>query len=227
MAIIGAGYGSECHLLRYLGRHRRMFDQRVGRAIGGEVLGWLDFHFDASAVWPDRERMGLDFVEDAAVQAAWQAWWPQGPGIHHWDAVGRYRVGAETGWLLVEAKANVEELASDCKAKAGPGRARIEQSLAEVRAALGVEPARDWLHGCYQAANRVAAVHFLVTHGEPAMLLHVYFSGDRTPNRTCPTDEAGWTRALARQSETLGIRAGHPIHARVRALHLPVVPGPE
>jgi hypothetical protein len=225
MAIIGAGYGSECHLLRYLGRHRRAFDQRVGRTIGGEVLGWLDFHFDASRVWPDRERCGLDFVEDRAVQAAWQAWWPQGPGIHHWDAVGRYRAGAETGWLLVEAKANVEELASDCKAKPGDGRARIEASLAEVKAALGVDAARDWLRGCYQAANRVAALHFLGANGVPALLLHVYFCGDRTPNRTCPADEAGWADALARQAALLGMGMEHPIQARIRALHLPVVLG--
>jgi hypothetical protein len=226
MASIGAGYGSECHLLRYLGRHRRAFDQCVGKAIGGEVLGWLDFHFDPGRVWPDRERCGLDFVDDEALQAAWRAWWPQGPGIHHWDAVGRYRTGAETGWLLVEAKANVEELASDCRAKPGDGRARIEASLAETKSALGVDAACDWLRGCYQAANRLAALHFLGAHGVPARLLHVYFAGDRTPNRTCPADESGWGDALARQRAALGIRAAHPIQARIGALHLPVVLGP-
>ena len=223
MASIGAGYGSECHLLRYLGRHRGLFDARVGAALGGEVLGWVDFHFDPSQVWPDGERTGLDFVDDVAVQSAWAAWWPQGRGIHHWDAVGRYRAGSETGWLLVEAKANVEELASDCKAKAEGGRGQIEAALAAVKQALGVDPSRDWLRGFYQYANRVAALHFLGAHGVAARLLHVYFSGDRTPNRTCPADAAGWSAPLAQQQAHLGIAAGHPIRARIHALHLPVV----
>lgn len=223
MAILGAGYGSECHLLRYLGRHRRAFDERVSAAIGGTVLEWLDFHFDPSQVWPDGERRGLDFVDDAAVQAAWRAWWPQGRGIHHWDAVGRYAAGNETGWLLVEAKANVEELASDCKAKPEGGRAQIEAALAETKQALGVDASRDWLRGHYQAANRIAALHFLGAHGVAARLLYVYFSGDRTPNRTCPADAAGWVDALQRERAHLGIAAEHPIRARMHALHVPVV----
>jgi hypothetical protein len=223
MAIVGAGYGSECHLLRYLGRHRRVFDKRVGAAIGGALLEWLDFHFDPSQVWPDGERRGLDFVDDAAVQAAWRAWWPQGRGIHNWDAVARYRAGAETGWLLVEAKANVEELASDCKAKPEGGRAQIEAALAETKGALGVDAARDWLRGHYQSANRIAALHFLGAHGVAARLLYVYFSGDRTPNRTCPADAKGWEDALERERMHLGIPAAHPIRTRIHALHLPVV----
>lgn len=223
MAIVGAGYGSECHLLRYLGRHRRVFDERVGAATGGALLEWLDFHFDPSQVWPDGERRGLDFVDDAAVQAAWRAWWPQGRGIHHWDAVGRYRAGGEAGWLLVEAKANVEELASDCKAKREGGRGQIEAALAETKQALGVDAARDWLRGHYQAANRIAALHFLAAHGVAARLLYIYFSGDRTPNRTCPPDAAGWADALERERAHLGIPAAHPIRARIHALHLPVV----
>ncbi len=142
-------------------------------------------------------------------------------GIHNWDAVGRYRVGGEEGWLLVEAKANVEELASDCKARGG--RAQIEAALAETKRALGVDAARDWLRGHYQAAKRVAALHFLGSQGVAARLLYVYFSGDRTTNRTCPSDAAGWAAALERERAQLGIPAEHPIRGRMHALHLPVV----
>ena len=223
MAVIGAGYGSECHLLRYLGRHRRAFDARVGAALGGQVLEWLDFHFDPGQVWPDRERRGLDFVDDAAVQRAWAAWWPQGRGIHHWDAVGRYRTRDEVGWLLVEAKGNLEELVSDCQAKAAGGRAQIEAALAEVKRALGVDASRDWLRGHYQHANRIAALHFLGSHGVAARLLYVYFCADRTPNRTCPADAAGWAAALEREQLHLGIPPESPLRARVHTLHLPVV----
>ena len=224
MAVIGAGYGSECHLLRYLGRHRRAFDARVGAALGGEVVEWLDFHFDPGQVWPDGERRGLDFIEDEALQKAWAEWWPQGRGIHCWDAVARYRKNGETGWLLVEAKGNLEELASDCQAKPAGGRGQIEAALAEVKRALGVDASCDWLRGHYQHANRIATLHFLGWHGVAARLLYVYFSGDRTPNRTCPADAAGWSTALAREQAHLGISADAPIRARIHALHLPVAP---
>jgi hypothetical protein len=42
---MGMGYGSECHVLRYLGRP---FDDQVLRVTGGDRLGWLDFGFDPS-----------------------------------------------------------------------------------------------------------------------------------------------------------------------------------
>jgi hypothetical protein len=88
-----------------------------------------------------------------------------------------------------------------------------------------VDPARDWLHGYYQYANRLAALHLLGTHGVAARLLYVYFSGDRTPSKTCPADAEGWAAALARQQAHLGLGGGHPIRARIHALHLPVVLG--
>lgn len=59
MAEMGAGYGSECHLLRYLGRHRNRFDYLIREKIGAEAVRWLDFHFDPTKVWLDGERKGL------------------------------------------------------------------------------------------------------------------------------------------------------------------------
>jgi hypothetical protein len=39
-------YGSELHLLRYLGRHRDDFDKRVIAETGGDSVKWLDFGYD-------------------------------------------------------------------------------------------------------------------------------------------------------------------------------------
>ncbi len=39
MAEISAGYGSECHLLRYLGRHRNLLDKHVLHEQSREALG--------------------------------------------------------------------------------------------------------------------------------------------------------------------------------------------
>ena len=60
MAKIDHVYGSECHLLRYLGRHRRILDQRVLEATGGQAIEWIDYHFDSSRKWWDGERKALD-----------------------------------------------------------------------------------------------------------------------------------------------------------------------
>ena len=42
-AYIGAGYGSEFHLMRYLGRYRNMLNGLIEMEIGGRVVEWLDF----------------------------------------------------------------------------------------------------------------------------------------------------------------------------------------
>jgi len=58
----GNGYGSECHLLRYLGRHRDRLNAEVCRETGGSDVRWLDFPFaktwpgkKGSRQWPDAE----------------------------------------------------------------------------------------------------------------------------------------------------------------------------
>jgi hypothetical protein len=49
MAKIGYGYGSECHLLRWMGRHRKAFDKTmlntVGTSSNEKEIEWLDFGF--------------------------------------------------------------------------------------------------------------------------------------------------------------------------------------
>lgn len=60
MGMMGDGYGSECHLLRYLGRHRAFLDQRVLEVTGATAIEWLDYPFDRSRTWQDGECKGLD-----------------------------------------------------------------------------------------------------------------------------------------------------------------------
>ena len=63
MAEMGDGYGSECHLLRFLGRHRERFNEMVSAKIGSDAVRWIDFHFDRNKRWMDGERKGLDFLD--------------------------------------------------------------------------------------------------------------------------------------------------------------------
>ena len=225
MGGIGYGYGSECHLLRFMGRHRRLLNQHVLEVVGGDSIDWLDFDFHQSKPWPDAEIKGLVFLRtDDPAQIAWEQWWPQGRGIHNWDAVGQIRFGDVEEWLLVEAKANLEELCSDCRATSPTNRPKIERALAETKRALDVPEDRDWLNGYYQFCNRVAVLYFLNEHGVPARLLHLYFLGDRgDPRRTCPYDEEGWQEALRAQEEHVGLPAGHKLEARIHKLFLPII----
>jgi len=220
---MGDGYGSECHLLRWMGRHRNRLDQEVLSAVGlqGRVE-WLDFHFDPSAVWPDGEWKGLDFLaDDAGLQTAWADFWPQSGNAMNWDAVAWVDSGESRELLLVEAKAHLGEIASSCGAK-GPGREKIARALDETKRALGVEPACDWVNGYYQLANRLAVLHFLGRRDVPAHLLLVYFVGDRQDSgRDCPDSAEGWMDALRRQDDHLGLAGHHVLSARLHKLFLP------
>lgn len=124
-------------------------------------------------------------------------------------------------WLLVEAKANIEELRSSCKATPHGGRPLIEACLALTRQRLGVAADRDWLSGYYQPCNRLAVLDLQNEHGAPAHLLNIYFVGDRSgPGRSCPQDAAGWKPALRDMEEHIGLPSTHHLAARVHKLFL-------
>ncbi len=64
MAEIGHGYGSEWHLLRFLGRHRANLGAAIQRLIGCDTISWLDFPFDPKAGYvllPERAPWLQDF----------------------------------------------------------------------------------------------------------------------------------------------------------------------
>ena len=180
MAEMGDGFGSECHLLRYLGRHRNQLDQLVVAATGADSVRWLDFHFDPEKLWPDGEREGLDFLpEDHPALAAWEKYWPQQGTQPNWDAVGIVTIRGHDEWLLVEAKAHLGEVISDCRAIERGGRSKIQEALDELKQELDVPTERDWLRRHYQYANRLAVLYFLSKNDVPARLLHIYFVGDK------------------------------------------------
>jgi hypothetical protein len=225
MAEMGAGYGSESHLLRYLGRHRGRLNREVLRATEGDNIEWLDSRFDGSRKWGDGERKGLDFLPpDSTAQSAWKAAWPRRGNPPNWDAVGRVRVRGVHEWLLVEAKANTEELESTCGASPEGGLDLITSTLRATKKALGVAADRDWLRGYYQFANRLAVLNILDSVGLPARLLLIYFVGDQNSGFTCPADQAQWRAALETQDRHLGISVRHRLADRVNKLFLEVSP---
>ncbi len=225
MSQIGYGYGSEWHLLRYLGYHRHDLGEAIRSATDGDVVDWLDFPFNPSNYFCDDEWKGLDFLgKDHHLIAEWGEWWPQSGNPPNWDAIGRIRFGDREEWLLVEAKANLNEIKSRCGAKDNGGLPLIRKALDETKNAVGAPPAADWLKPYYQLANRLATLHFLNSRGEPARLLYVYFLGDTNPRANCPRTKADWDGELTNVNAHLDLRGASKLEQRVHKIFLPVCP---
>lgn len=218
-------YGSEYHLLRYLGRHRKKLNDVILSSIGrGTGIDWLDFPFERDGTGRDAEWKGLDFLSDGEdIQRQWIDFWPQGKGIQNWDAVGEIEGLPDREWLLVEAKAHTEEILSDCRAIDRGGRTKIRSALDWTKNELGVPAEKEWLNGYYQYCNRLAVLSFLSRHGVKANLLFIYFTGDRFPNGfECPQAAEQWHEALHKQDEYVGLSPNHSLASRIHKLFLPV-----
>lgn len=231
MGKIGCGYGSEWHLLRYLGRHRQRLDRAIISEIG--TLGrieWLDFGFDQKKrkkKWYDAELEGLEFLagpEYAAVRAAWKKFWPQSGTSQNWDAVGWFLANdGNRGLLLVEAKAHTGELESDCGAENTESVRRIKRALEDTKKHVKAKGDADWFKKYYQYANRLAVLHFLRMNCIPARLLFIYFTGDeRDDGKECPADENGWKKAIEEQDKYLGLPNDHQLTPYIHKVYLSV-----
>jgi hypothetical protein len=231
MGKIGYGYGSEWHLLRYLGDHREYLTNEVLKLTGGNSVRWFDFHFSPvrAPLRDDRELVGLEFIDSPHVQDAWREFWPQSGNSQNWDAVGEVHYGDSKEWLLVEAKAHLDEIRNPCKATSSSSRKKIKLALQSTSAAFGntAKSIDNWLDGYYQYTNRLAVLHFLMSvcsSPENAQLLFVYFVGDYREDTVCPQSEAEWAPFLEEMDACLGLDKNCPLAARVHRLFLPVNP---
>ena len=224
---IGYGYGSEWHLLQYLGWRRDAFTRKIEDLTGVSSIHWQDHReSDASTGTRQvRELVGLEFLDPKhPARQEWQWRWPSRGGVHNWDAVGHGLSHGHQTWILVEAKAHTGELKSRCYAKP-ESLQKIRKVLDATRDDLKVMVETDWIQPYYQYCNRIALLHFLVKHGVNAHLTHVYFVGDRSDlgsdGRDCPASQQHWHDALVAQDDHVGIPADSPIRARVHRAFLP------
>jgi hypothetical protein len=233
MSRIGYGYGSEWHLLRWLGYHRRELSGRVASSVGADAVEWLDLEpylKSRNAFDRDPEWVNLDFLPPGdPARAAWARTWPRAGGRvgPHWDAVGRARFGSRTEWLLVEAKAHVDEVCSDCGATSPGSLARIDAALADAGPWFGVADTSPWSRGHYQLANRLTLLHVMNTNGAAARLVFLYFCGDDATRYgskvECPPDAAGWRTTLDAMHRHVGWAPGQgALGARVHEVFLTV-----
>ena len=159
-----------------------------------------------------------------SLESEWRDFWPTQGNVPNWDAVGRLTgIDGKEEHLLVEAKAHVGEIKSDCRAKE-KSKEKIDAAFREVKRGLGIACDNDWKKGYYQFANRLATLYFLDAHGITARLLCIYFIGDKFPNSkcVCPKSQEEWTEALKKQDYYLGLSAEHRLQDRICSVFLPV-----
>ena len=228
MGKIGYGYGSEWHLLQYLGRRRSAFTRTIEALTSVSSIHWQDHPATGLSSDPPnlRELVGLEFLGlKHPARQEWEQRWPQGGGIQNWDAVGQGLTHNRETWILIEAKANTRELISSCTAKNPESIRKIRSVLEATRRDLQVTVETDWTQRYYQYCNRIALLQFLVKHGVDAHLVFVYFMGDRTDlgsiGRDCPANQQGWQGALGTQDHHVGLPADSPINARIQRTFLP------
>ena len=183
MSNFGFGYGSQWHLLRYLGYHRQRLNDTIREQVGGRAIEWLDFPFSEwiDPLWQDRELVGLEFIANHVHAAlAWTKFWPQQGTFHNWDAIAKITYDSHEEWLLVEAKATVGEMRSSCRATNPVSLDTIQAAFDAARPSFGADAISStaWLTPFYQYCNRLTMLHFLQQACQPivrARMLFIYF----------------------------------------------------
>lgn len=198
MGKLNANYGSELHLLRWMGRHRESLDRKVYKATGLKVAKWLDFGFPSGEKTYDKEIRGLSFLPADIKHKVEKSFPPHWHKSMCWDAVG---IADDGTYVLVEAKAHAGELKS-AKIDRASG-VEIKKRLVATATSLGAN-GESWMGTYYQAANRLHVQHVLKDYVK-AVQLNIFFCGDRRKGARCPKTKAEWMRFLNDERTTLGI----------------------
>jgi len=205
MGKMAIGYGSEFHLLRYMGRHRKELDAAILKTLEIDTkIDWLDFPYYETSKEYDKEYIGIKFLESKSnyteIQSEWENFWPNKDNAMNWDAIGE--VGDT--WLLVEAKAYAGELKSSTGAGA-ESQDKIKIAFDNLASDRGIIIKKDWFKTYYQKANRLLFLHFLHTQGIEAKMVFIYFlNGYETEKKNIKTIPE-WNAAIKKQDDYLNI----------------------
>jgi len=169
-----------------------LFSERVAEAFGwadDRAIAWLSpQRADDYSEYSDGEFLELLGLSKHKHRLA--EFWP--PGGPHWDALGRTEGGRI---VLVEAKAYIAELLSGGSGASVASLDHIRRALIETRISLGAGNQNDWDGEFFQAANRLAHLHFLRDLcDEEAFLVYVCFVN--APDVPKAATEAHWQGAL-------------------------------
>lgn len=165
----------------------------------------------------------LDCLGKTPPKVALRQFWPSGGP--HWDGLALTSNGEV---ILVEAKANITEFATDpCGAESPTSIHHIKKSLSEVQQFMGIARNRCrpelWFNAFYQYANRLAHLYFL--HELNCIPTHMVFldivnDPDSGDDAVKSSDE--WNSLVRLAEACLGITSGKPLMKYVHHIHLDV-----
>lgn len=222
MAQIGHGYGSEWQLLRMLGHHRDYFFKELREQIGissEDEIRWLDYGWDDGEISGDKEFVGRDFfhcIPHIFTQEIMAGFSTDDFGKNlrqNWDGI--FWVGNTV--YLVEAKAHIDEIKSDCMAGSSKSIGIISTYMDETKAHYGITSDSDWTKIYYQMANRMAFLALLEKHRIDARLVNIYFIDGYEKKSKDPdsgkyhtllnknASKEDWKRVIKEEEEYLGI----------------------
>ena len=189
MAEMALGYGSEYQLLRYLGHHRTYLDNQIKKETkSNSPINWLDYPNDSERDSLDGEWEGIKFLQNRKdykrIEEAWKGFWPPRGRAQSWDGI----FWQDDTLYLVEAKAHVKEMESECKAS---DESKNNILKAFIDTTKDKKQAEKWLSSQhYQLANRLAFIHFCNNTIEiKAKLCYIMFINGYLPNVTKNVDK--------------------------------------
>ena len=143
-----------------------------------------------------------------------EKYWPRmGP---QWDGYATVAgKDGQKGFVLVEAKAHVNEMKSSIRAKDLDSRFLIGSTMKETMEAMGSRaPIEIWQNRYYQLANRLAYLYILNEKmGIPTWLVLVNFLDDRTH---IPTDSLKWVEHYQEVFSEMDMKAeSNPLFDRI------------
>lgn len=224
MAQIGHGYGSEWQLLRMLGHHREHFFQELKKQLGlssDSEIHWLDYGFDDKNVSGDKEYKQRGFFE-----AIPEIFTPEVMAKFKKDDFGNILKQNWDGifWVdktvyLVEAKAHVKEIESNCQSDDQNSISKIDSCFNKTKEYFKIISNNDWKKTYYQMANRIAFLKLLQSNDIEAKLVNIYFidgyekrvkdpDSDKyyiIQNKNASVED--WDKAIKEEENYLGISA--------------------
>ena len=168
-------------------------DLHSGGVTGKRLSGLSPIKSDQYAEYYDAEFLERLGIKELAFPL--HSFWPRsGP---RWDGLART---SSRKYLLVEAKAYIEE-GVDFGSKAGDtSRKKIVDALEQSKQAYNANPDANWESPFYQYANRLAHLHFLVSKNKiNAYLVFLYFANAPDVLSSCSSEQWEGARRLTEQ----------------------------
>lgn len=184
--------GSRKHVLDWVESPQFLVSlNTIIRATGAEVTyrdSWMPKGYDKPSEGR-LENLGSDFLPEK-IGSTLRTWWLKheaGANTPNWDFLSTCAVEGKPGLILLEAKANKQELSRAGKRLSKNASVRSNENHAHIRKAIsgasrelakvipGVVMSAD---DHYQVANRIAFTWRLAQLGVPVVLIYMAFTGD-------------------------------------------------